>query len=687
MVLPGGQQQFVSASPQQGTSTCAWPAGARPSPPAGQSAPPTTSATNWQASQSQALADGQPQQQQGATVMPQLVRQQGATTTQYVATAGGRVVVPQWQQQQGAAGVTVATTIAGTPGTVVRAAVPGGVPASSMQILQTQASHINHIRQQFPNLTVPECQQLLSVLPIHLREMQNRDNAGRSEYLSTLTVKEQQVVTYFHMRRHHSLMQRQQAVLQQQKLQQQQAAAAAGQPQLQQIVQQKAGLQQVTVAPAGWQPAGQTQVVTAGGVPAGQQQQPGQQPFGVRPVNPIYTANGQVSPHLVNQVSPGASPLHQDSSLVTHSTLAGGLHHNLVNQKTKTALANLLSNRLSGTGPQQMELPVGPGEQVVIYRRTLANITGGGNAPGATLVRPAGAPHHITPPGYPRPAGPHSPGQVPPNMVGGAAQHYPRPSLFGHDTNTMLPRELCLVGCVFYIADYHAELLPHVIDTWRRVIQQHGGEVVGVYDSVRVTHILCKNQQSPMYLQGVKEGKRCITIFWLNDILLRGKMAPPWQAIHLPTPFGNDNKPCKDLVISITGFEKEEKAIIKLMIQLVGAKHTGNFSRSNHILISKKFEGSSSAKVAKAKEYRTPIVNGIWLSEVLQGQNVPPLVCHGSKYQHQLDDPLRIDPSLASHLFNAWKQPISVSKESVEKAKAIRESALRKRKSEVIDGV
>lgn len=333
------------------------------------------------------------------------------------------------------------------------------------------------------------------------------------------------------------------------------------------------------------------------------------------------------------------------------------------------------------------------GEQVVIYRRTLANITGGAGGanapPGATIVRPAGGgPHHVTTPGYPRTAGPHSPhapGQGAPNVVAGGSQHYPRPHLFGHDTNIMLPRELCLVGCVFYIADYHAELLPTVIDTWRRVIQQHGGEVVGVYEGSRVTHILCKNQQSPMFLQGVKENKRCITVFWLNDILLRGKMAPPWQAMHLPTPFGNDNKPCKDLVISVTGFENEEKAIVKLMLQLVGAKHTGNFSKSNHILISKKFEGSTSAKVVKAREYRKPIVNGIWLSEVLLGQNVPPLVCHGTKYQHQLDDPLRIDPSLASHLFNAWKFPISVSKESVEKAKAVREMALRKRKSEVVE--
>lgn len=62
-------------------------------------------------------------------------------------------------------------------------------------------------------------------------------------------------------------------------------------------------------------------------------------------------------------------------------------------------------------------------------------------------------------------------------------------------------------------------------------------QVVSLYDSTKVTHLLCKHQKSPVFMQAVRENKRCITVFWLNDVLLRGKMAPPWQAIHLPTPF------------------------------------------------------------------------------------------------------------------------------------------------------
>ena len=309
--MSGGQ--FITAGQ---APTASWSGGApRPAGPQ-QLATVTSSTAVWQAGGDQQV------------VVPALVRQQ---STQYV--AGGRVVVPPQWQQAGA-----------QPGHVMPAT--GLVATTSMQMIHNQ---VNHIKQQFPQLTHSECQQLLLVLPKHLREMQNRDNAGRSEYLLTLSPKERQVVTFFHMRRHHSLMQRQQAAMQQQHQQQQQQ-----QPQLQQqpgaTGPPKHGLQQSP----GWQ-AGQPQVVATGGVPVS----PLNQQFSVRA--PLYNANGQPTQHL--QVSPGGvSPHHQDSSLVAHSTIAGGLagqglHHNLVNQKTKTALANLLSTRLSSGNPQQMELP------------------------------------------------------------------------------------------------------------------------------------------------------------------------------------------------------------------------------------------------------------------------------------------------------------------------------------------
>lgn len=50
----------------------------------------------------------------------------------------------------------------------------------------------------------------------------------------------------------------------------------------------------------------------------------------------------------------------------------------------------------------------------------------------------------------------------------------------------------------------------------------------------------------------------------------------------------NDNKPCKDLIVSVSGFENEERNIIKLMLQLVGAKYTGYFSKHNNLLVCRK---------------------------------------------------------------------------------------------------
>ena len=40
-----------------------------------------------------------------------------------------------------------------------------------------------------------------------------------------------------------------------------------------------------------------------------------------------------------------------------------------------------------------------------------------------------------------------------------------------------VPRELCLVGCVFYIADYYGEVTTKTVHTWKRLVHQHGGEV------------------------------------------------------------------------------------------------------------------------------------------------------------------------------------------------------------------
>ena len=45
----------------------------------------------------------------------------------------------------------------------------------------------------------------------------------------------------------------------------------------------------------------------------------------------------------------------------------------------------------------------------------------------------------------------------------------------------------------------------------------------------------------------MKDQRRVVTAFWLNDVLFKKKMLPPWQALHLPIIYG-ENKPCNNQV-------------------------------------------------------------------------------------------------------------------------------------------
>ena len=82
----------------------------------------------------------------------------------------------------------------------------------------------------------------------------------------------------------------------------------------------------------------------------------------------------------------------------------------------------------------------------------------------------------------------------------------------------------------------------------------------------------------------MREGKRLVTVYWLNDIILRKKVTPPWKAVHFPLP-PNFSPPCENFLLCMTGFEGRDRDWIKDMIQMVGAKYTGCFSKHNHAII------------------------------------------------------------------------------------------------------
>ena len=78
------------------------------------------------------------------------------------------------------------------------------------------------------------------------------------------------------------------------------------------------------------------------------------------------------------------------------------------------------------------------------------------------------------------------------------------------------------------------EFKPH-IKTFKQIIIQNGGELEDSY-CPRLTHVLCRTQDSFVSQQGAREGKRLITVHWLNDIVVRKKVLAPWKAIHFPLP-------------------------------------------------------------------------------------------------------------------------------------------------------
>ena len=236
----------------------------------------------------------------------------------------------------------------------------------------------------------------------------------------------------------------------------------------------------------------------------------------------------------------------------------------------------------------------------------------------------------------------------------------------GHDIQTRLPPDLCLLGCIFVIVDYQALEEAKHLPEWRKVITQYGGEIE---DSIspRVTHVMAANQKSTTAQQARAEGKRLITAYWLNDTIVKKKVLPPWKAVHFPLP-ANYEPPCTNMILTLTGFEERDRDFVKDMIKMAGATYTGYFSKHNHAIICKRPMGE---KFEKAREWRVPAVAIAWLNDVLFGSSNAAQSMNNPRYQQfKPEEPLRIDYNLIPHLIQAWKSPIRISPETYQKFKA-----------------
>jgi PAX-interacting protein 1 len=294
-------------------------------------------------------------------------------------------------------------------------------------------------------------------------------------------------------------------------------------------------------------------------------------------------------------------------------------------------------------------------------RRTLGNIT---NAAGAVV---GGVPQAIVQqmipqspgagsggsgvvivPQSPQPqlkAPPFSPGRAPP-------QQLPRPQFYGHNPNLKLPAELFLLGCNFFIVEYDESHKDEVPD-WKKLIMKHGGDIQEFY-CARVTHVLCRTQRHGVVMQAIRDTKRCVTAYWLNDTIRKKQVLPPWQALHFPFPstFGLQ-KPATKHIMSITGFEGEERDRIKTMIEESGARLTTYFSKQNTVLICKSVGASTNMKEKKAKEWNVPLVNVAWLSDILLGNLSGMSQYETQKYQQfNNPTPFKIDYVLVPQLMS-----------------------------------
>uniref|UniRef100_A0A3Q3B1C9 PAX-interacting protein 1 n=1 Tax=Kryptolebias marmoratus TaxID=37003 RepID=A0A3Q3B1C9_KRYMA len=235
--------------------------------------------------------------------------------------------------------------------------------------------------------------------------------------------------------------------------------------------------------------------------------------------------------------------------------------------------------------------------------------------------------------------------------------------LFGHEPGQELPQDSFLLGCVFAVADYPEQMADkQLLATWKRVIQACGGVVDPTLTSC-CTHLLCESQVSNMYVQALREGKRCVTAHWLSTVLKKKKMVPPHRTLHLPFAFPPGAKPCSQHIVSVTGFVDADRDDLKLMAYLAGARYTGYLCRSNTVLICKEPSG---LKYEKAKEWKIPCVNAQWLCDILMGNFEALRQIQHSRYSiFTHPEPLTPNPQLVHNLLAAWRSPIKVTPEAL----------------------
>uniref|UniRef100_A0A1I7Z176 PAX-interacting protein 1 n=1 Tax=Steinernema glaseri TaxID=37863 RepID=A0A1I7Z176_9BILA len=193
---------------------------------------------------------------------------------------------------------------------------------------------------------------------------------------------------------------------------------------------------------------------------------------------------------------------------------------------------------------------------------------------------------------------------------------------YGHDVHFSMPLDMCLMGCNFFLVENERNLNDkHDLANLSAVIKYHGGDLKwgnqGYTD--RTTHVICESYQHATVRNDCR--KRCVTLQWLNEVLIRKRMEAPWKFCHLPSFWNEAKRPPSGTgkAIAVCGWSDIELINVKMMISAIGARFSPHLSCENDYLIAR----CESEKVERAREMGVKVLNYRWLLDAYTG------ICNG----------------------------------------------------------
>eukprot|EP00102_Acyrthosiphon_pisum_P020511 XP_016657721.1 PREDICTED: PAX-interacting protein 1-like [Acyrthosiphon pisum] len=221
-----------------------------------------------------------------------------------------------------------------------------------------------------------------------------------------------------------------------------------------------------------------------------------------------------------------------------------------------------------------------------------------------------------------------------------------------------------LLNCHFLIADDLREVAGATNHLYfiEHCVQEHGGTFSYRFNR-KITHVICSSRKHVEVFRGLTENKKCVTDYWLSDIIAEGKMMKPWMVHHFPIPYSEDNLPYQNKQIAIANFSKNEYYKVRAMVEITGATVNNKISSSTYIVIALKLEGRM---INRALALKIPVVNVEWMNDILLGEIISLQHFKCPKYQkYDLPNPYHINYDKVSVLMEPWKE-LPMTKKRIE---------------------